>query len=420
MKSPSSSPPPSSVFRKARPPRRLFTFLALIFFVTILYGRDMSCIFSQLDLNPKQTDSITKKGREKLPFSIGEAERGCDIFSGRWVRDETRPLYEEDDCPYIPAQLACQKYGRPDKDYQRWRWQPHNCSIPSFNATLMLESLRGKTMMFVGDSLNRGQFISLVCLLHKVIPEHAKSMVLKDSKRTFIAKEYNATIEYYWAPFLLESNSDNAIVHRVTDRIVRNGSIDKHGQRWKGADIIVFNTYLWWMAGEKFKILRGSFDDKIKDIVKVPTVEAYSMAIRTMLRWIEQNVDLKKTRVFFSSMSPSHEKSKDWGGDPNGNCYNETKMIEDPTYWGSNTWKNIMQAIGELFSETNIPITFLNITQLSNYRKDAHTTIYKKQWAPLTPEQIANPISYADCVHWCLPGVQDNWNELFFAKFFYP
>ncbi|KAL2549821.1 Protein trichome birefringence-like 33 [Forsythia ovata] len=346
---------------------------------------------------------MLEKGREKLPYSIGEAERGCDIFSGRWVWDEARPLYEEDDCPYIPAQLTCQKNGRPDKEYQHWRWQPHGCSLPSFNATLMLETLRGKRMMFIGDSLNRGQFISLVCLLHKVIPDHAKSMVLADSKRIFTAKEYNVTIEYYWAPFLLESNSDNAIIHRVTDRIVRNGSIDKHGQRWKGADIIVFNTYLWWMSGDNFKILRGSFDDKIKDIAMVPTEEAYRMAMRTMLGWIKQNMDPKKTRVFFSSMSPSHEKSKEWGGDRNGNCYKETMLIEDPTYWGSNTRRNIMQAIGEMFSESNIPITFLNITQLSSYRKDAHTTIYKKQWVPLTPEQIANPISYADCVHWCLP-----------------
>lgn len=79
-----------------------------------------------------------------------------------------------------------------------------------------------------------------------------------------------------------------------------------------------------------------------------------------------------------------------------------------------------MQVIGEEFRKSKVPITFLNITQLSNYRKDAHTSIYKKQWNPLTQEQLANPASYADCIHWCLPGLQDTWNELLFAKLFFP
>lgn len=122
---------------------------------------------------------------------------------------------------------------------------------------------------------------------------------------------------------------------------------------------------------------------------------------------------IKIVRIYFC-------RSIDWGGDPNGNCYNETTMIKDPNYWGSDTRKTIMQVIEQVFSRSKVPITFLNITQLSSYRKDAHTSIYKKQWNPLTPEQLANPVSYADCVHWCLPGLQDTWNELLFHKLFYP
>ncbi|KAJ6303816.1 hypothetical protein OIU77_017653 [Salix suchowensis] len=110
-------------------------------------------------------------------------------------------------------------------------------------------------MMFVGDSLNRGQYVSMVCLLHRLIPEDQKSMETFGSLTVFTAKEYNATIEFYWAPFLLESNSDDAVIHRVSERIVRRGSINKHGKNWKGVDIIVFNTYLWWMTGLDIKIL---------------------------------------------------------------------------------------------------------------------------------------------------------------------
>ncbi|KAL8552245.1 hypothetical protein ACS0TY_001080 [Phlomoides rotata] len=431
MKPPPSSSPSSSsssaasLLRKGRLSLYFFTLLAFILFVTILFGEDFSCILgSQFDsYHPSyiyQSLSSTKKKGEKLAFAIGEGEEGCDIFDGKWVWDDTRPLYEESECPYIQPQLTCQEHGRPDTDYRHWRWQPHGCSLPSFNATLMLETLRDKKMMFVGDSLNRGQFVSMVCLVHRIIPNDAKSMITNGSLTVFTAKEYNATIEFYWAPFLLESNSDDAIVHRISDRLVRKGSINKHGKQWKGVDIMVFNTYLWWMTGLEFKILQGSFQDEEKDIVEVPTEVAYRMGMKSMVRWVKKNMDVKKTRTFFTSMSPSHGKSIDWGGDPQGNCYNQTTMIEDPAYWGSDCRKSIMSVIGEVFRRTRAPITFLNITKLSSYRKDAHTSIYKKQWSPLTPEQIANPVSYADCVHWCLPGVQDTWNELLFAKLFYP
>lgn len=69
----------------------------------------------------------------KLPFVIGEIEGRCDVYSGMWIRDElTRPLYEESDCPYIHSQLTCQEHGRPDKEYQYWRWKPHGCSLPRY------------------------------------------------------------------------------------------------------------------------------------------------------------------------------------------------------------------------------------------------------------------------------------------------
>lgn len=71
----------------------------------------------------------------------------------------------------------------------------------------------------------------------------------------YFFQDYNATVEFYWAPFLLESNSDDAIVHRISDRMVRRDSINTHGDHWKGRDIIVFNSYLWWMTGLEMKIL---------------------------------------------------------------------------------------------------------------------------------------------------------------------
>ncbi|XP_049366296.1 protein trichome birefringence-like 33 [Solanum verrucosum] len=419
-------PPSLPIFRKVHFYNYLFLLLSLVVFL-ITYSSyllpsspSVTSLANLIWPNPKS--SKKNKDYKLPPFAIGEGEKDCNLFNGKWIWDESnRPLYNESECPYLLPQVTCQEHGRPDKDYLYWRWQPNDCLIPRFNASLMLENLRGKRMMFVGDSLNRGQFTSMVCLLHKIVPNDAKSLDKVDSFTIFTAKDYNATIEFYWAPFLLESNADSPGKHRVPDRIVRKNSIDTHGKYWKGVDILVFNTYIWWMSGRTFKILNGTFDDdNIKDIEDVPTNDAYRMGMKNLLRWINKNMDPKRNRVFFTSMSPSHAWSKEWGGDPNGNCYNETKMIEDPNYWGSDSRKSIMQVIKEEFSKSKVPITFLNITQLSMPRRDAHTSIYKERWGPLSPQEKANPSSYADCIHWCLPGLQDVWNELLYAKLLYP
>lgn len=55
--------------------------------------------------------------------------RDCDLSVGEWVFDASYPLYNPD-CPYIINQVSCQKNGRPDLDYEKWRWKPRQCSIP--------------------------------------------------------------------------------------------------------------------------------------------------------------------------------------------------------------------------------------------------------------------------------------------------
>ena len=68
-------------------------------------------------------------------------------------------------------------------------------------------------------------------------------------------------------------------------------------------------------------------------------------------------------------------------------------------------------------STARVPVDFIDITTLSEYRKDAHTSVYTiRQGKPLTEEQKADPKAFADCIHWCLPGLPDTWNELLFAR----
>ncbi|KAJ8650881.1 hypothetical protein MRB53_003904 [Persea americana] len=354
----------------------------------------------------------------------GLATSRCDLSSGRWVFDnESYPLYSERQCTYLSDDLACEKFGRRDLKYQNWRWQPHQCNLPRFNATALLERLRGKRLVFVGDSLNRGQWVSMVCLLESSMPSAHKSMHKNGSLTTFKALEYNASVEFYWAPLLVESNSDDPVMHRAQDLVVRAESIIKHARHWTSADILVFNSYLWW-RNEKMKIWWGSLEDNDGLYKEMELVRGYEMALSTWSNWLEAHVDPNRTRVFFMSVSATHQRGDGWSTRREQNCYSETKPITKERYqniyaFDDNRMVKIITMVIDRLRERGIKVQMINITRLSEYRKDGHPSIYRKFWVHLTEDQLSNPKSYADCVHWCLPGVADAWNELLYAYIFY-
>ncbi|KAL8140732.1 hypothetical protein V2J09_006753 [Rumex salicifolius] len=184
----------------------------------------------------------------------------CDFSSGKWVYDnQSYPLYKEGGCSVMSDYLACKKNGRKDLTYQNWRWQPHQCDLPRFNATVLLERLRNKRMVYVGDSINRGQWESMVCLVDSAISSpllKSMSYTLNFSLSVFKAIEYNATIEFYWSPLLVESNADDPVVHHgSSERLVRLQAIEKHAKHWTHAHVLVFNSYSWWTLAPTLKVL---------------------------------------------------------------------------------------------------------------------------------------------------------------------
>ncbi|KAJ8621388.1 hypothetical protein MRB53_029917 [Persea americana] len=73
-----------------------------------------------------------------------------------------------------------------------------------------------------------------------------------------------------------------------------------------------------------------------------------------------------------------------------------------------------MTAFESVMRGMKTPLLYLNITRMTDYRKDGHPSVYRKQ--NLTQEERRSPERFQDCSHWCLPGVPDAWNELLYAK----
>ncbi|KAG6533259.1 hypothetical protein ZIOFF_007125 [Zingiber officinale] len=375
--------------------------------------------------------------------SVSNQEAECDLFSGRWVfDDETRPLYSGTQCKYMHDEVACEKYGRRDLKHQQWRWQPNGCDIPRFDAHELLTRLKGKRMVFVGDSLNRNQWVSMVCMVESIVSSEKKSMIYNGSLLSFRAKDFNASIDFYWSPLLVESNCDDPVLHRMTNRIMRI-SIEKHARQWTDADILVFNSYLWWKKpGMKMKVLHGSFEDEIENLEELEMAEGFQLALKEWSNWLELNQN-PNVKLFFVSLSPTHVWSEspfrivtllysisklrmkvdfgrgdEWGAASDQNCYNETEPIHEEGYASRGSDYKMLHMVESTVAKMRrkgMSVQILNITQLSEYRKDGHPSVYRRYWVNITQEQLAEPSSYSDCTHWCVPGVPDAWNELLYS-----
>ncbi|KAF9593347.1 hypothetical protein IFM89_021751 [Coptis chinensis] len=59
-----------------------------------------------------------------------------------------------------------------------------------------------------------------------------------------------------------------------------------------------------------------------------------------------------------------------------------------------------------------VPMILLNVTRLTNFRKDGHPSIYGKN---VTDGRKVSTRRH-DCSHWCVPGVPDAWNELIYVS----
>ncbi|KAG5243813.1 protein trichome birefringence [Salix suchowensis] len=371
------------------------------------------------------TNQVGANQSENTPTKSGSYEAGfdnlvqnlanCDFFDGEWVKDDSYPLYKPGSCSLVDEQFNCIHNGRPDKGYQKYKWKPKGCTLPRLNPHDMLDMLRGKRLVFVGDSLNRNMWESLVCILRgsvkdrsKVFEANGRHHFRGEASYSFVFKDYNCTIEFFVSPFLVQE-WEMPVKDGSKKETLRLDLVGRSSSQYKSADIIVFNTGHWW-THDKTSKGKDYYQEGNHVYNELNVLEAFRKALTTWARWVDANVNPMKSLVFFRGYSASHFSGGQWNS--GGQCDSEVEPIKNVTYLRE--YPSKMLVLEKVLRNMKTHVTYLNVTQMTDYRKDGHPSVYRKQ--NLSPEERKSPMHFQDCSHWCLPGVPDAWNEILYAN----
>ncbi|OUZ99261.1 PMR5 N-terminal domain [Macleaya cordata] len=320
---------------------------------------------------------------------------GCDLFKGRWVYDESYPLYDSYQCPFLGGGFDCLQNGRPDKQYLKYRWKPDGCKTPRFDGEDFLKRYKGKKIMFVGDSLSNNQWQSFTCMLHAAVPNsNYTSVDISKGIYSVYFTDYGVSVLYNRNVFLVD------LVVGKTGRVLKLDSISG-GDAWKNVDVLIFNTWHWWFHTGILQpwdfIQEGNKTYKDMD-----RLVAFKKGLTTWSNWVDYNIDPTKTQVFYQGISATHFRGQEWG-QPKASCAHQTQPVNGSIYPGGPIQG--VKLVKKVLSKMSKPVYLLDVTTLTQLRKDGHPSSYGNE-----------EHKGLDCSHWCLAGVPDTWNHLLYAS----
>ncbi|GMH28821.1 hypothetical protein Nepgr_030664 [Nepenthes gracilis] len=340
----------------------------------------------------------------------------CDLFTGDWIPDPSGPMYTNESCHLIENHQNCMKNGRPDSGYLYWRWSPRNCELPQFDAEKFLEMMKSKSWALIGDSISRNHVQSLLCILSKVDKPVEVYHDKEYKSRRWHFPSYNFTVSVIWSPFLVEAAIFEDMNGVSTSEIELH--LDRLDKKWTGQyqsfDYIVFSTGKWFLKTAIYyenNVILGCHYCPKKNLTELGSEFAYRKSIRSVLNFI--STSHHKGLIFFRTSTPDHFEGGEWF---NGGACNRTSPFKEGETELKDLHKLLRRIEIEEFekavtkaSENGVNLKLLDITQLSLLRPDGHPGPYRflHPFAKDRNAQILN-----DCLHWCLPGPIDSWNDV--------
>ncbi|KAK6928231.1 Trichome birefringence-like, N-terminal domain [Dillenia turbinata] len=360
-------------------------------------------------MTSQQQYALTHQKQVPNHTHTGDNEE-CDIFKGHWIQDPNAYLYDNLSCPTLPDWKNCFKHGRKDREFVNWRWKPENCELPRFDAKAFLKIVQGKTMAFVGDSLARNHVESLLCLLSRELvpvqkgPEDEKSP-------TWYFPLYNFTLLKIWSPFLV----------KYKERIVNDNAdlyLDEVDNKWAEKlpeiDYVIMSDNHWFFRKNylyEHGNLIGCLHCGEQNLTDFEPHIALGKAFRTALGHINGCKGCKSIVTWVRTLSPGHFENGSWNA--GGFCNRTRPFSEEELNVGGSYEMQLRKIQIEEVERARKEGTMagnrfeiLDITKLMFMRPDGH---------PNSHWHSHGVKGYNDCVHWCLPGPVDTWNDFLLA-----
>nr|KJB19031.1 hypothetical protein B456_003G081500 [Gossypium raimondii] len=343
------------------------------------------------DLKPTVPVQIPEND-DQMPLDV--VIEKCDLFTGDWVPNPSGPTYTNESCPLIEGHQNCMRNGRPDSGYLHWKWKPHDCQLPRFNAERFLELTRNKAWALIGDSISRNHVQSLLCMLATVErPVEVYHDEQYKSKRWHFAS-YNFTVSNIWSPFLVKAAvfEDNDGVSTAEVQL----HLDKLDKTWTdlypSLDYMIISTGKWFLKAAIYHENDTEVGCHIcpgKNLTELGFVYAYNKTLHYVMDFI------------------ANSKHK---GCPKTTPAKEGEVeIKDLSRILRNVELEEFEKAAAKAADNGVNLKLLDFTNLLLMRPDGHPGPYR-QFQPFAENQTA--VVQNDCLHWCLPGPMDFWNDV--------
>ncbi|KAJ6339287.1 hypothetical protein OIU77_007282 [Salix suchowensis] len=385
-------------------------------------GADKGSEESSSDAASADSKSGAKSDISAVPSNASKTssdDSGCDLYQGSWFYDSLGPLYTNNTCPVLTQMQNCQGNGRPDKEYENWRWKPSQCDLPRFDAKKFLELMRGKTIAFIGDSVARNQMESMLCLLWQV--EAPKNRGNKKMQRYFFSST-STTVVRIWSSWLVHQTPESIdFAPKGVVKLHLDAPDEQFMEFIPNFDVIVLSSGHWFAKQSVYvlnnEIVGGQlwWPDRSRPM-KVNNVEAFGISVETILTSIATHPNFTGLAIL-RTYSPDHYEGGAWN--TGGSCTGKEKPLA-PGKLVENGFTETMhkkqitgfdRAIKKATNKSKLKL--MDITESFGYRHDGHPGPYRS----LDPNKLTKrgpdgKPPPQDCLHWCMPGPVDIWNEL--------